>query len=301
MSLSKGTAKVFVSKIFGQVNLTEDQIATALNNVLFQPIPDQSTTEHSQGICSWRDASRAPLPEETFLADGWMVFGVRVDKKKVDKGRIDLKVQEEFQAHLAAGAEGKFNFKQAKVQAKEELLRDTPPSPSHYMAALNQQKGILYVEGKKDQRDFVQRIFGGLGMQFDNQEYVSSSDILANLKSQEPVDLGADRPEFVPETAQYVVMDTLELELGDQRMVARNIGTELGAECTSFLDGGARIQKLKVELALSDEVIVKMNLKTGLEQLSCNPGKPSEGTKFEVLLWRLDHIFSVHYILGILG
>ena len=301
MSLLKGTAKVFTSKIFGEVTPTVDQITTALNNVLFVPIPDQSTTDYSQGIASWRDASRAPVEEETFLADGWIVFGVRADKKTVNKGRIDLKVQEAFQAHLDAHVPAKFNFKTAKAQAKEELLRDTPPSPHHYVAALNLTKRILFVEGKKDQREFVQRIFGGLGLQFDNQEYVSSSEILAHLKGQEPVDMGEDRPDFVPETAQYVVMDTLELALGDQKMVAHNIGQELGGQCTDFLEEGARIQKLKVELGLSDEVVVKINLKTNLEQLSGNPGKPTEGTKFDVLLWRLDHLFSIHYILATLG
>lgn len=301
MSLSKGTAKVYVSRVFGQLQIRNDQILEALNRTLFQPIPDQSTTDSSQGIVSWRDASRGPTEEETFLADGWTLIGIRYDKKKVDKGRIDLAVQAAFQAHLDAQVPSKFNFKSAKILAKEELLRDTPATPSHFVAALNLQKGILFVEGKKDQRSFLQRILGGLGLQFDDQEYVPSSDILANLRGQEPVDLGEDRPDYVPATAEYVVMDALELELGDQKMVARNIGNELGKECTDFLGEGARIQKLKVEMALSDEIVLKLTLKPNLEQLSCNPGKPSEGNKFEVVMWRLDHLCALHYIMNRLG
>lgn len=296
MSLPRGSAKIQVSKVFGQVQLTDAAIEAQLHQALFIPIPDGSTIDSSCGIVSWTEPSRAPENGETFLADGWVVFGFREDKKKVAKARIEMAVQEAFAAHRAAQIDGKFNFKGAKEIAKLDLLRSTPATPNTHMVALNLQKGILLSEGKIRTR--VQSILGGLGLHFEDIEYISGTDVLLNLKQSNPIDLGAERPENVPETLQYVVMDSLDLKYGDQKMSARKVGEALAKECTSFIDEGAEVVKLQVEFALADDTSYKVALKPCMETISLNPGKPSEGNRFEVLLWRLDRLVALQYVLG---
>ena len=296
MSLLKGSAKIQISKVFGQAQLTDAAIEAILGQNLFLPIPDQSTIDSSCGIVSWTEPTRAPENGETFLADGWVVFGFREDKKKVAKARIDMEVQAAFAAHKAANIDGKFNFKSAKEIAKTDLLRSTPAVPCTSMVALNLQKGILLTEGKVRTR--VQGILGPLGLHFEDIEYVAGPQVLLNLKQNNPVDLGDERPDGVPETLQYVVMDALDLKYGDQKMSARKVGDELAKECTDFIEGGAEVVKLQVEFSLNDDSCYKAALKPNMETISLNPGKPSEGNKFEVLLWRLDRLVALQYVLS---
>jgi hypothetical protein len=296
MSLYKGSAKVQVSKVFGQARIADAALEQILQQAAFHPIADNSTIDSSVGIVSWQEPSRAPENGETFLADSWVVFGFREDKKKVAKARIELAVQEMFAAHRAAGADGKFNFKGAKEMAKIDLLRSTPATPAVHMVALNLQKGILLTEGKVRTR--VQGLLGPLGLHFEDIEYVANTQVLLNLKQANPVGLGDDRPEGIPETLQYVVMDSLDLKMGDQKMTARKVGEELKKECSDFMEEGAEIIKLQVEFALAEDAVYKVALKPNMETISLNPGKPAEGNRIEVLLWRLDKLVGLQYILG---
>jgi hypothetical protein len=296
MSLLRGSAKIQVSKVFGQARLTDEAVSAVLAQSLFVPIPDQSTIDSSCGIVSWTEPTRAPEAGETFLADGWVVFGFREDKKKVAKARVDMEVQAAFSAHKAANIDGKFNFKAAKEAAKTELLRSTPAVPNTSMVAFNLQKGILLTEGKVRTR--VQGILGALGLHFEDIEYIATPQVLLNLKQNNPVDLGNERPEGVPETLQYVVMNSLDLKYGDQKMSARKVGDELAKECSDFIEEGAEVIKLQVEFALADDSCFKVGLKPCMETVALNPGKPSEGNRFEVLLWRLDRLVALQYVLS---
>jgi hypothetical protein len=296
MSLYKGTAKVQVSKVFGEARIADTVVEQALLQNAFHPIADNSTIDSSVGIVSWVEPSRGPENGETFLADGWVVFGFREDKKKVAKARIEIAVQEAFAAHRAANIDGKFNFKTAKEIAKLDLLRTTPATPAVHMVALNLQKGLLLTEGKVRTR--VQGILGQLGLHFEDLEYIPETRVLLNLKQNNPIDLGDERPEGVPDTLQYVVMDSLDLKMGDQKMNARKVGDELAKECADFMGEGAEIVKLQVEVALSADHVFKVALKPNMEVISLNPGKPAEGSRFEVLLWRLDRLVDVQFILG---
>jgi hypothetical protein len=301
MSLARGSVKVQSANIFGEISgITEDQIFGVLLQSQFVPIPADSTTDSSIGIVNWKDVTSAPQMGDVFLADGWVVFGVRQDLKRILKALIEMQVKSDFEAHKAAHSEKKFNFKIGKEMAKETLMPKTTPVPSLFLVALNLRKQIIFCEGKV--LTWVEQILGRLGMEFEDMELMTKDNVLNLVKEGIIMDFSAmDKPEFVADELTYSVQDALDMALGTQKMAARKIATELNNECNEFLKAGARIKKLSILLSV-DERNYKVNLKPNMEQLAVSIGKAEDvENEYEALLWRIDILHAIHWTVRELG
>jgi hypothetical protein len=296
VSLLQGSFNWTVFETFGENPKDADLFDLMTTRALFKEgLPGDY---HSIGFCHWNDPGSAPVLDQTFLADGWVLMGIRKDSKRVPKALVNM----EFRAYLkglSADQKKGLNKKMIIQDITDKLLPTIPFTPSIQVAAWHRPSKRLYCEGM-GLYDWLVGHLGTLGVKITPAAFLDQHGKAFEMIRSMAFDAiqcpGA--PSLVPSQVSFAPTPDLTIQLEDQKISFLGDGDDdaAKAECDSLLTKGGKIVKMKVLTNLEDDNYVLQLNSSNPNVLKFNPGN-IRGSIYDKLFHRLEKAVAITYTL----
>jgi hypothetical protein len=250
MSLERGSLSLipFITK--GQIP-TEETLVDRINKHLFQPSAMDSPDVESIGFCDWMDLYSNPKPENLFLAEGWTVFGIRIDSRSVSKSSVKAELSREIRA---AGKQlSKEEIDEMASEIEERLLKQMPFIPELVKVAWNPRAGILYSEGYGKVAKWLIDHLKALGVSVEEVRVVNPGELNRLFDATQAgkiFDFSNEKltyaPNLLPNELHTALDSSISINFEDQRVSFSNLGRETLDKCQALLDLGAKVRSMKI-------------------------------------------------------
>ena len=296
MSLLQGSFNWAVFETFGESPKDAD-LFELLTKYFFKD--GHPTDSHSIGFCNWNDIAGVPTQESTFLADGWVLFGIRKDSKRVPKTIINMEFRE-YYCGLTPEQKKGLNKKAVISDITDKLLPSIPFIPTMQCVAWHRPTHRIYCEGYAVY-DWLVGHLGKLGICFQPASFLDSNGkAFEMIRNMELTDIHCNlAPSLVPDLISFIPTSDLTLQLEDQKISflgGEEDADASKAECQSLLEKGGKIVKMKVLTNLEDDNYLLMLNSTTPNNLKFNPGN-IRGVSYDKLFYRLERVLALTYTL----
>jgi hypothetical protein len=291
MPLIRGTYNWTVFETFGGNPDTSEILNTLLKFQYKEGAPDNET---SIGFCKWNDLTLLPTSDDTFLSDGWVVLGIRIDSKKVPKAILDLAFKDYMKGIFDPKAVDK---KEVMQHLKKQLLPTIPFTPSLSNVVWHRPTARLFTDGSLS--GWMNSNLALLGIKTLPINFLSNES-LKKISNEEYLNLQLDATKIPALVPLYIsIMPTSELTINlEKPQKVSFIGSDgtTDDELHSILEKGGTISKMKVCLNLEDNnYTLTLNTNTP-NTFKTNPGE-LKGGSYDKLFHRLERILALTYIL----
>ncbi|MBL8696253.1 MAG: recombination-associated protein RdgC [Planctomycetes bacterium] len=127
-------------------DVSDLSLLKALERERFKPIEGSATDDESVGWVTRGDLSGARFEPEDVIAEHFLVFALRIDRKKVPATLLRIHASADLRAAASGGKPlGRAQKKEILEETKRKLMARALPSVSITDCIWNPRRGVLYV------------------------------------------------------------------------------------------------------------------------------------------------------------